>query len=105
MTESRYRLPRCWVAVGGIVILGLAGACGQTTPVGADSPVARVGRCPVFGFDTAAPRLSATIALDSDTVSAGSTFSGTVTFTNPGEDIVYFPYNGSSVVAPLFSQG
>ncbi|MEA2002917.1 MAG: hypothetical protein U9N84_13665, partial [Actinomycetota bacterium] len=42
---------------------------------------------------------------DSDTVSAGSTFSGTVTFTNPGEDIVYFPYNGSSVVAPLFSQG
>lgn len=65
---------------------------------------APVDECPVFAFDTSAPRLDATIVLEADTVTAGSGFEGTVVFSNDGSESVGFPNNGT-VIAALFEPG
>ncbi len=85
-----------------VLLLGLFGGCSSG---GGDADARPAGRCPVFGFDPTAPRLDTSITLDAGSVRSGESFSGTVEFTNPGTEVVYYPFNGSVQVALLFLSG
>jgi hypothetical protein len=106
------RAPSCrgarrWVTTVAAVFLGITSvaACSLSGSSDAGLSAERAARCPVIDCDTTAPPLDAAISLDDDTVQSGATFSGMVTFTNTGEETVYFPYNGSTVQGTLFAPG
>jgi hypothetical protein len=112
--SSARTVPRSRLGVRAALALSLlliaVTGCGQTD-TSDPAPVletvtnsAPVDKCPVFGFDTSAPRLDATIMLETDTVTAGSGIEGTAVFSNDGSESVYFPNEGT-VIAALFEPG
>jgi len=91
------------------LVLVVLASCDQTGTMGSETIGGTASsepfdRCPVISFDDSGPRLEATVALEVDTVPAGSNFEGTAVFTNDGAETVDFPHTGT-VYAWLYEPG